>query len=232
MNTLTLPPPPATTASAPPTVFIVDDDPSICRSLSRLIRLSGWAVQTYSSAENFLQSHPTPVLHPACMVLDLQMPGMDGLELQRQLAAERTPCPVVFMSGNGEVADSVQAMKQGAVTFLAKPFDCDELLKIIKGSLEKHADQLAASRYVDEVLDRIESLSVREREVMGWVITGALNKQIAARLGITVQTVKVHRGRAMEKMHTSSVADLVRLCAAAGFKPPAEEGEADRPKVQ
>jgi len=203
----------------------VDDDPSICRSLARLIRLSGLTVQTFPSAESFLQARATPVQHPGCLVLDLQMPGMDGLELQRQLSADRTPCPVVFMSGNGEVTDSVQAMKQGAVTFLAKPFDCDDLLATIRGALEKHAGQLAACQEVDEVLARIETLSAREREVMSWVITGALNKQIAARLGITVQTVKVHRGRAMEKMHTTSVAGLVRLCSAAGFKAPEEEDE-------
>ncbi len=213
MNSLTALPPPEISS-----VFIVDDDPSICRSLARVMRQAGWEAQTFSSAEDFLQAHSVPVIRPACLVLDLQMPGMDGLELQRRLAREPAPCPVVFMSGNGEISDSVQAMKQGAITFLAKPFDPVELVKVIGEALEQHAAALAANTRVTEVRTRLETLSIREREVMSWVITGALNKQIADTLGITVQTVKVHRGRAMDKMHTTSVAELVHLCAMAGVK--------------
>jgi FixJ family two-component response regulator len=147
------------------------------------------------------------------------MPGIGGLELQRELAADPAPCPVIFISGNGDIPATVQAMKQGAVTFLSKPFDHDELLQAIHEAVTRQRDLLATTSRVGEVRRRIGLLSGRESEVMAWVISGALNKQIAGELGIVEQTVKVHRARVMEKMQVVSVAELVRLCDLAGFKP-------------
>jgi FixJ family two-component response regulator len=202
----------------PPTVFIVDDDSSVRRSLSRIVRQAGFDARDFSSAEEFLAVRPASGSVPACLVLDLRMPGIGGLELQRELAAGPTPYPVIFISGNGDIPATVQAMKQGAVTFLPKPFDHDELLAAIAESLARHRDSLSTDTRVNAVRDRIESLSLREREVMAWVISGALNKQIAGELGIVEQTVKVHRARVMEKMQVVSVAELVRLCDLTGFK--------------
>lgn len=203
----------------PPTVYIVDDDSSVRRSLSRIVKQAGFAARDFASAEEFLaaRTHNGPSL--SCLVLDLRMPGIGGLELQRELAADSSPCPVIFISGNGDIPATVQAMKQGAVTFLPKPFDHDDLLKSIDEAVNRQREHLAAASRVGEIRKRIESLSLREREVMAWVISGALNKQIAGELGIVEQTVKVHRARVMEKMQVVSVADLVRLCDLAGFKP-------------
>lgn len=199
------------------TVFIVDDDASICRSLSRLVRSVGLEARAFTSAEEFLETWPECVQQPACLVLDLQMPGIGGLELQQELSASPAPCPVIFISGVGDIPHTVQAMKQGAVTFLAKPVDDRDLLQSIDEALAKHRCLLASASQVQAIRDRIDVLTGRERDVMGWVITGALNKQIAGFLGIAEKTVKVHRGRVMEKMRVASVAELVRLCEAAGF---------------
>ena len=199
------------------TVFIVDDDASICRSLSRLVRSAGLEARAFASAEEFLEARPESLQRPACLVLDLQMPDIGGLELQRELSASPAPCPVIFISGNGDIPLTVQAMKQGAVTFLTKPFDDRDLLQSIDEALEKHRHLLASFSQVQSIHDRIDDLTDRERDVMAWVITGALNKQIAAYLGIAEKTVKVHRGRVMEKMRVTSVAELVRQCEAAGF---------------
>lgn len=201
-----------------PTIFIVDDDPSLRRSLSRIVRQAGFEARDFPSAEDFLAARPQSSGTPACLVLDLRMPGIGGLELQRELATTASPCPVIFISGDGDIPTTVQAMKQGAVTFLPKPFDQDDLLKAINEALSRQRELLAAASRVSGVRDRIESLSGREREVMAWVISGALNKQIAGELGIVEQTVKVHRARVMEKMRVVSVADLVRLCDTAGFQ--------------
>lgn len=200
------------------TVFIVDDDPSVRRSLSRIVRQAGFEARDFASAEDFLatrtQSHDTP----DCLLLDLRMPGIGGLELQRELAVGPSPCPVIFISGAADIPTTVQAMRQGALTFLPKPFDRDELLGSIHEALDRQRDLLAAASRVSDVRERIDTLSGREREVMAWVISGALNKQIAAELGIVEQTVKVHRARVMEKMRVESVAELVRLCDTAGFQ--------------
>ena len=204
--------------SLAPTVFIVDDEASVCRCLARMARQAGFAERTFSSAEEFLAVRPAAWQHPACLVLDLQMPGIGGLELQRELAAGPAPCPVIFISGNGSIPATVQAMKQGAVTFLPKPFEQEELLQAIREGFERHRTMLDAGSEARILRERIESLTEREREVMAWVISGALNKQIAGELGIVERTVKVHRGRVMEKMHAVSVAQLVRLCEAAGFE--------------
>ncbi len=201
-----------------PTVFIVDDDPSVRRSLSRIVRQAGFEARDFPSAEDFLAARSHSGVSPSCLVLDLRMPGIGGLELQSELAAGPSPCPVIFISGDGDIPTTVLAMKQGAVTFLPKPFDQDDLLKAIDEALNRQRELLATASRVSGVRDRIDALSGREREVMAWVISGALNKQIAGELGIVEQTVKVHRARVMEKMRVVSVADLVRLCDLAGFQ--------------
>lgn len=199
------------------TVFIVDDDASVVRSLSRLVRSAGLESRTFASAEEFLLAQPQPLHQPSCLVLDLQMPGLSGLELQQKLASSPASCPAIFISGNGDIPATVQAMKQGAVTFLTKPFDDQDLLSAIFEALEKHRNLLASGSQLGAIQERMTELTEREREVMAWIITGALNKQIAAALGIVEKTVKVHRARVMEKMTVSSVAELVRHCDAAGF---------------
>lgn len=199
-----------------PSVFIVDDDESVLRSLSRLMKLEGYGVRTFLSAESFLDSRPSlPQL--GCLILDLQIPGLSGLELQEELAEVPTSYPVVFVSGNGDTHSIVQAMKQGAVTFLQKPFDHDELLAAVSEALDGHRRVIREQASTDEVRRHVETLTDREREVMAHVLTGALNKQIAAELGISEKTVKVHRGRVMEKMGVNSVAELIRACDRAGF---------------
>lgn len=202
---------------ASPVVFIVDDDPSICRSLLRLVRQSGLEGHSYGSAEAFIEAQTAPLARPACLVVDLQMPGLGGLELQQHLQAAPARCPMIFISGNGDIPSTVRAMKHGAITFLTKPFDNADLLRAIAEALERHRDELSASRQVTQVRDRMSALTERELQVMSWIITGALNKQIAAELDIVEKTVKVHRARVLEKMQAQSVAELVRLCSLAGF---------------
>ena len=201
-----------------PTVFIVDDDHSVLRSLSRLVRQAAYKPVTYSSADHFLDAIAHTPIQPACLLLDLHMPGMNGLELQNRLTTIPAACPIVFISGNATIPATVQAIKNGAVTFLAKPFDHDDLLQAIEEALEKHRAQISELTQTGSIHERISSLTDREREVMAWVISGTLNKQIAAELGIVEKTVKVHRARVMEKMQAASVADLVRLCVAAKFE--------------
>jgi FixJ family two-component response regulator len=202
---------------ATPVVFIVDDDPSICRSLLRLVRQTGFEGHSYGSAEEFIEMRKGPLMRPACLVVDLQMPGLSGLELQQHLQQGAVRCPMIFISGNGDIPSTVRAMKHGAVTFLTKPFDNADLLRAIGEALERHRAQLSSDRQVRQVRDRMAELTERELQVMSWVITGALNKQIAVELDIVEKTVKVHRARVLEKMQAQSVAELVRLCSLAGF---------------
>jgi FixJ family two-component response regulator len=203
----------------PPTVFIVDDDPSVCRSLARLARQAGLNAETFGSAEEFLRLQTDPLTRPACAVVDLHMPGLSGIELQKRLCESPAACPVIFISGNGDIPSTVQAMRQGAVTFLTKPFDTNDLLGAIDEALRKHRASLAADHRAGEIRARMKALSEREVEVMAWIITGALNKQIAAELDIVEKTVKVHRARVLDKMQAASVAELVRLCAVVNFAP-------------
>lgn len=204
-------------STLPPTVFIVDDDPSVRRSLSRLVRQAGLDGQAYDSAEAFLEAQPAPPTRPACLVVDLQMPGLSGLDLQQRLGKSHASFPVIFISGNGDIPSTVKAMRQGAVTFLSKPFDNDDLLRAIAEGLEKHRASLISDRQVNLIRERMKELTERELEVMSWVITGALNKQIAAELNVVEKTIKVHRARVLEKMQAQSVAELVRQCALVGF---------------
>jgi FixJ family two-component response regulator len=189
-------------------VVVVDDDPSIRKSLARLVRSTGLNVQTFASADDFLSSHSRE--HPSCLVLDIRMPGMSGLDLQEQLASDPT-LPIVFITGHGDVPMSVRAMKGGAVDFLQKPFDERELLAAVHQACERAKRAHRKHVETSAVWGRIDSLTPREREVFALVVTGMLNKQIAGRLAVTERTVKAHRARVMEKMKAESLADLVRM---------------------
>lgn len=204
----------------PPTIFIVDDDPSVRKSLDRLLRLSGFKVQTFASAEEFLACRPCQKpKDPACLILDVRMPGISGINLQQELVKAGVVLPIVFITGHGDIPMSVQAMKNGAVDFLPKPFAEDELLAAIEQALTK-ADRLhKETAEKAEITRRVNTLTPREYEVFRWVITGMLNKQIAAELKVTEKTIKVHRARVMQKMQAASVADLVRLAEKGGISP-------------
>jgi FixJ family two-component response regulator len=201
-----------------PLITIVDDDFSVCRCLERMARQAGWDARSFSSAEAYLASGPGAELQPSCLVVDLKLPGLSGLDLQRERDGIPACCPTIFVSGCGDIPAAVMAMKQGALTFLTKPFDRDDVVRAMAEAIQRSRKMLESSCQSDALRKRIEGMTSREREVMGWVIAGALNKQIAGQLGIVEQTVKVHRARVMEKMRASSVADLVRLCDAAGFE--------------
>src|SRR3977135_4234617 len=197
-------------------VFVVDDDVSVRESLELLIRAAGWQPETFASAQTFL-SRPRPTV-PCCLVLDVTLPGLSGLELQQQLAG-RTDMPIIFITGHGDVPMTVQAMKAGAVEFLTKPFTDDVLLDAIRHAIERSQtarDQEAVRRALRE---RYLTLSVRQREVMALVVSGLLNKQVAAELGISEITVKAHRGQVMRKLNADSLADLVRLAATLDIPP-------------
>jgi FixJ family two-component response regulator len=195
-------------------VYVVDDDASICRALARLLRSAGFEVQTFPSARAFLDC-PGPD-GPACLVLDIRMPGPSGLDLQSALREADRLLPIVFITGHGDVATSVRAMKAGAVDFLQKPFDDQELLACVQRALETSRAQRAERAERAMLGERMASLTPREREVLRLVVTGMLNKQIADTLDIAEKTVKVHRGRVMEKMQAGSVAELVRMTAKLG----------------
>lgn len=199
-----------------PSIIIVDDDNSVLRSLSRVMGAAGYRTRTFSSADEFLEAE-IELSQPGCLIVDLRMPGINGLELQRKLTTNPTSYPVIFISGNDDTSSVVQAMKQGAVTFLHKPFDHDELLDAVSDAVAKHRRVLSDCASTDMIRRQLDSLTAREREVMAHVITGELNKQIAHELGIAETTVKIHRGRVMQKMGVNSVAELVRACDQAGF---------------
>jgi FixJ family two-component response regulator len=199
------------------TVFVIDDDASIRKSLSRLLRSVGYTTETFASAEEFLgRDHFSGI---GCLLLDVQMPGLSGMDLQEELSKADYHMPIIFITGHGDIPMSVQAMKKGAVDFLAKPFDDEQLLQAVRTAIGKDREARALHAEVREVRRRIELLTPREKEMLRYVITGMLNKQIALKLGIAEKTVKVHRGRIMEKLHANSVADLVRLAEKAGIKP-------------
>ena len=203
-----------------PTVFVVDDDPSVLKSLVRLLRSLGFDVETFASAELFLaRKHYDGI---GCIVLDVRMPGLSGMDLQDQLSQADYSMPIIFITGHGNIPMSVQAMKKGAVDFLTKPFDDEELLQAVKKAIEKDSKAKAERAEVHEALRRIEQLTPREHEILRYVITGMLNKQIALKLDIAEKTVKIHRGRIMEKLCVNSVADLVRLADKAGIEPAKE----------
>jgi FixJ family two-component response regulator len=192
-----------------PIVFVVDDDVSVREALEALIGFEGWQVETYSSAEEFLSRQR--FRGPSCLVLDVSLPDLNGLDLQTRITADRIDLPIIFITAHGDIPTSVRAMKAGAVEFLTKPFKEDELLGAIRHAIERSRSTLAQQREMQLLQMRYQSLTPREREVMGLVVSGLLNKQVGAELGISEITVKAHRGKVMEKMQADSLADLVRM---------------------
>lgn len=201
-----------------PTVFLVDDDYSVRRGLARLIKSHDHHVQTFASARQFLdsewQSH-----RPACLVLDVRMPGLSGLDLQRELQTEKAILPIVFITGHGDIPMSVKAMKDGAVDFLPKPVPDKDLLAAIERALARAEHDRAERNEMDDIQRRLDTLTPREREVMALIVKGLLNKQVAFELGTVEKTIKVHRARVMEKMEVQSLAELVRIADKVGIPP-------------
>lgn len=206
---------PVTTAKS--LVFVVDDDEWVRESLETLIEEEGWQPETFASAQEFLD-HPR-AFTPNCLVLDVSLPGLNGLELQKRMA-ERTDMPIIFLTGHGDIPMSVGAMKAGAVEFLTKPFNPEVLLTAIRHALERSRMALVQEAETRELRKRYASLSRRERNVMAWVVAGLLNKQVAGELDIAESTVKAHRGQVMQKMKANSVADLVKMTVKLGLKGP------------
>jgi FixJ family two-component response regulator len=203
--------------SPAPTVCIVDDDPSVLKALARLIGTAGYRVKTYDRATAFLESRLPQ--GPKCLVLDLQMPGLGGLDLQHELAARSLTLPVIFLTGHADVPSSVEAMKAGALDFLTKPARGAVLLEAVRAALEKDKARLKSEHDLESIRRRIAKLSAREYQVFRWVISGSLNKQTAFEIGVSEKTVKFHRARVMQKMEASSVAELTILADRAGVAP-------------
>jgi FixJ family two-component response regulator len=203
-----------------PIVFVIDDDESIRSSLGRLLRMTGLRVETFASAQEFLRYARPDV--PSCLILDVSMPGLNGLELQSMLARTDGDAPIVFITGHGDIPTSVRAIKAGAVEFLPKPFSEPALLAAVEQALAQSQATRQQRREKTALRERFELLSPREREVLPLVVSGLLNKQIAARMGTTEKTIKVHRGRIMKKMQATSLVDLVHIVEKLGISLPNE----------
>ncbi|OPY81995.1 MAG: Response regulator protein TodT [Syntrophorhabdus sp. PtaU1.Bin153] len=200
-----------------PKIFVIDDDASVRKSLSRLLQSIGFEVEVFASAELFLERDPYDGV--GCIILDIHMPGLDGVTLQEQLSTADYTIPIVFITGYGDIPTSVQTMKKGAVDFLPKPFEDEQLLQAVKTAIEKDLQSKTKREEVQRILERVKDLTPREYEILRYIISGLLNKQIGFKLGIAEKTIKIHRGRIMAKLHVTSVADLVRLAEKAGIKP-------------
>jgi FixJ family two-component response regulator len=194
---------------AAPVVFVVDDDPSVRRAIKRLVESVGVQVELFGSAQEFLQRGRSDA--PSCLVLDIRLPGKSGLDFQRELAEANIPIPIIFITAHGDIPMTVRAMKAGAVEFLTKPFRDQDLLDAIQLALERDRARRRREAEIVVLRERFESLTLRERKVLSMVVSGMLNKQIAAEIGTAENTVKVHRSRAMEKMQAQSLADLVKM---------------------
>ncbi|HEX3232107.1 MAG TPA: response regulator [Pyrinomonadaceae bacterium] len=200
-----------------PIVFVVDDDVSVRESLDLMIKFAGWQPETFASAGEFLARPRTSL--PSCLVLDISLPDLNGLELQKMIASERTDMPIIFITGHGDVPMTVKAMKGGAVEFLTKPFDDEVLLSAIRHAIKRSAAVLDDQAQTSALRSDYESLTPREQDVMRCVVAGMLNKQIAMKLGISEITVKAHRGKMMQKMKADSVANLVKTAVRLGLTP-------------
>jgi FixJ family two-component response regulator len=201
-------------AEAAPIVFIVDDDLSVRRTTERLVRTAGFNVQAFTSGREFLKS-PRPE-GPACLILDVRMPGLDGMQLQKELTQSGINIPIIFITGHGDIPMSVRAMKAGAVEFLTKPFRSQSLLEAIRSAIERDRSAFKVRSESEELRERYQQLTAREREVMTLVVTGMLNKQVAGELATTERTIKFHRANIMQKMQAESLADLVRIAEKLG----------------
>lgn len=210
---------PESQPSPPSTVFLVDDDTSVRKALTRLIKSAGYEVQAFASARDFLDYWRVGDEGPGCLVLDVRMPGLSGLDLQHELQSVNALLPLIFITGHGDIPMSVQAMKDGAVDFLSKPVKDTDLLRAVEQALARAVHDRAEWNEVEGIQRRVEKLTPREREVMALVVSGLLNKQIAFELGIVEKTIKVHRARVMEKMQVDSLAELVRLAEKVGIPP-------------
>jgi FixJ family two-component response regulator len=203
----------------PPTVYVVDDDISVREALEGLIQVSGWDARVFASASDFLEAQPAR--GPSCLVLDVSLPDLNGLDLQEMIAGERLEMPIIFITGHGDVPMTVRAMKAGAAEFLTKPFGEDVLLSAIETALQRSRAVSGEQTALQALRERRASLSRRESEVMDLVVAGLMNKQVGGELGISEITVKAHRGRVMEKMQAKSLADLVRMSERLGLHPAA-----------
>jgi FixJ family two-component response regulator len=201
-----------------PVVFVVDDDVSVRESLELLLRIAGWQARMFSTAQAFLD-HPTAMV-PSCLILDVNLPGLNGLDLQQRIAAERPHMPIIFITGFGDVPITVRAMKAGAVEFLTKPFDDDVLLQAIDSAIDRSRNALEHEENLQALRATYATLTPREQQVLAMVVAGRLNKQIGADLGISEITVKAHRGKVMRKMKARSLAELVKMAARLSPAPP------------
>jgi len=204
------------TAGTPPIVYVVDDDISVRESLELLIAGAGWRPELFSSAQEFLH-HPRPHC-PSCLILEVSLPDLNGLELQKRIAPDHTDMPIIFITGHGDIPKTVQAMKAGAIEFLTKPYTPNVLLSALQSALERSRESLAKDARLQDLRDRHSSLSRREREVMALVVRGQLNKQVGGALGISEITVKAHRGQVMRKIGARSLAELVNIASRLGLE--------------